>query len=397
MKDNQIKAAIKACKSETILNDGADGKGTGSLRLKIRRNKDDTVTAMWFAFWMTDGQRRSKQLGRYPDMTLADARDKYAKDIRPVLLAGRNPHAAVAKSDGATVEKLFREYVDAMKADGKSSWPDVERSLLTGKYAAAAHFGRDRMAGRIAPEDVSEYLATMYQRGKRVGADRTRAHLSAAFNWGMKAAFDYKVEQRRDWGIKFNPVSSVKRDTEAGQARDRVLTRSELRALWLALDNGGFEPQTRQAIRLLICCGQRVRETLRLEPGEIVDGCWLMPQEKTKCQLRPHCIPLPNLAVDALVGFKGFTIQDTSINRAIRRWCEENDVARFQTRDLRRTWKTLTAEAGIDRFVRDLIQQHTNGDTGSKHYDRASYMTEKRQAMSTWNDWLSGVIQSANG
>lgn len=37
------------------------------------------------------------------------------------------------------------------------------------------------------------------------------------------------------------------------------------------------------------------------------------------------------------------------------------------------------------------------GDTGSKHYDRAAYMAEKREAMQTWNDWLAGVIQSPNG
>ena len=394
--DRQIKSALKTDRDELILNDGASGKGTGSLRLKIRRTKTG-VTATWFGFWITDGQRKTKPLGRYPDLSLVDARQRFAESVRSALIEGKNPHAAIAKSDGATVEQLFREYIDAMKADGKSSWIDVEWSLLTGSGAAAVHFGRNRLASRIEPEDVSEYLAATYQRGKRVSADRRRAHLSAAFNWGMKAAFDYRVENRRDWGIKFNPVSSVKRDTEAAKPRDRVLTRNELRALWHGLDQGGFEPQTRAAIRLLICCGQRVRETLRLEPGEIVDGIWLMPQEKTKCQLRPHAIPLPDLALPVLEGFEGFSILDSSVRRALKRWGVSNGIQHFQTRDLRRTWKTLTADAGIDRFTRDLIQQHASGDTGSKHYDRAAYMNEKREAMRRWNDYLVSVIECANG
>lgn len=393
--DRQIKSALKTDRDELILNDGASGKGTGSLRLKIRRTKTG-VTATWFGFWITDGQRKTKPLGRYPDLSLVDARQRFAESVRSALVEGKNPHAAIAKSDGATVEQLFREYVDAMKADGKSSWTDVEWSLLTGRDAAVVHFGRNRLASRIAPEDVSAYLAEAYQRGARVSADRRRAHLSAAFNWGMKAAFDYRVEKRRDWGIKFNPVSSVKRDTEAGQPRDRVLTRDELRALWNGLDQGGFEPQTRTAIRLLICCGQRVRETLRLEPQEIVDGVWLMPQEKTKCQLRPHAIPLPDLALSVLEGFEGFTILDSSVRRALKRWAVSYGIQHFQTRDLRRTWKTMTADAGIDRFTRDLIQQHASGDTGSKHYDRAAYMTEKREAMRRWNEYLSGVIECAD-
>lgn len=396
--DKQIKAALKTDKPEVVLNDGAGGKGTGSLRLKIRRTKDG-VTATWFGFWVAAGKRQTKPLGRYPDLSLADARERFASSVRSVLVEGKNPHAAVAKSDGATIEKLFREYVDAMKADGKTSWSDVERSLLTGKYAAAAHLGRNRLAGRIEPEDVSEFLATMYQRGKRTGADRTRAHLSAAFNWGIKAAFDYRVEQRRDWGIKFNPVTPVRRDKDATKQRNRVLSKTELKALWHGLDNGGFEPQTRIAIRLLICCGQRVRETLRLEPTDLVDGvAWEMPKEKTKCKLRQHYIPLPDLAAAILEDFQGFTIKDTSINRALHRWASDNDIAPFQTRDIRRTWKTLTGEeCGIDRFTRDLIQQHAKGDTGSKNYDRAEYLKEKKAAMSTWNDWLAGVIQSANG
>lgn len=394
--DRQIKAAMKTDRPEVILNDGSGGKGTGSLRLKIRRGKSGT-TATWFAFWIANGKQRSKRLGIYPDLALADARDKFAVEVRALLQAGRNPHSIVVRTDRPTVGALFREYVDAMKSDGKSSWYDVERSLLTGKYAAAKTLGTDTMAGNIEPADVSAFLSTMYQRGKRVGADRTRAHLSAAFNWGMKAAFDYRVENRRDWGIKFNPVTPVKRDTDAGNARDRVLTKTELGALWNSLDKGGFEPQTRLAIRLLICCGQRVRETLRLEPGEIVDGVWMMPVEKTKTKQRPHSIPLPQLAIDSLVGFRGFTIIDGSINRALRRWCIASEIQPFQTRDLRRTWKTLTAEAGIDRFVRDLIQQHAKGDTGSKHYDRFEYMDQKRAAMTTWNEWLAGVIKSANG
>lgn len=395
MNDSEIKKALKDCQTETILNDQADGRGTGSLRLRINRWAGGDVTAVWFSFWKTDGKRRMKTLGRYPDLSLKDARTKHAEEVRALLQAGRNPKAIVIRADRPTVTAMFQGYVDAMREDGKVSADDVERSLLKGKYAAVKHFGANTEPGAVEPADVSMFLAGMYQRGARVAADRCRAHLSAAFNWGIKSTHDYRVENRRDWGVKVNPVTAVQRDESSSTPRERTLTTDEVRAFWHG--TARFAPETRQALRMLICCGQRVRETLRLEPDEIVDGVWAMPTEKTKMKVRPHWIPLPDLALTALEGFNGFTTKDTSLNQAIRRWCDLNQVERFQTRDLRRTWKTLTAEAGIDRFTRDVIQQHAKGDTASKHYDRAEYMTEKRAAMQRWNEYLVGVLESANG
>jgi len=64
----------------------------------------------------------------------------------------------------------------------------------------------------------------------------------------------------------------------------------------------------------------------------------------------------------------------------------------FQTRDLRRTWKSRAADAGVDRFTRDLIQQHAMGDTGSRHYDRADYLGQMAEAMTKWGAWLASAL-----
>lgn len=49
-------------------------------------------------------------------------------------------------------------------------------------------------------------------------------------------------------------------------------------------------------------------------------------------------------------------------------------------------------QAGVDRFTRDLIQQHAKGDTGSIHYDRHDYGPQMRAGMDRWNDWLEQVL-----
>lgn len=399
--DKQIQRAIRELTTETTLNDGAAGRGTGSLRLRLRPTSDG-VSATWLGFWKVDGKRASKQLGRYPDMTLAEARDAFAAEVRQVLQTGRNPRAVVVNADKPTVEALFKAYLAALRQKGARRADEIERTLLTGKYNAADGLGRQRMAGAIEPADVSAFLAKGFERGSRRQTDICRTYMAAAFNWGIKSTHDYRSEARRDWGIKMNPVAAVPRDVEANRVRDRNLSAEELRAVWHAAPD-----QTGDVLRLVIATGQRVLEVIRVA-GEDVDldaGLWNMPAHKTKGGKRPHTVPLPRQAIEifarlksfygdgplfpARAGAKGELIGVPSVSRgASRLTC----CAPFQPRDLRRTWKSRAHDAGVDRFTRDLIQQHAQNDTGTKHYDRAEYLPQMREAMAKWEAWLDQVL-----
>jgi integrase len=397
--DRQVKAAIANATTNTLLIDGASMKGSGSLRMRIRPGTRGT-TATWIVWWQEGGKPKIKTLGRYPAMSLADAR-QIAGDF---VAEARAPGGG---AEGRTIAKLFEAYLESMRKDGKGSVYEVQRQLKRAEMA----LGSDPPAGEVTPTDVANLLKQIHDRGARVMADRMRAYLSAAFNYGIKATYDYRAAVRQDWGIRMNPAGLVRRDTGAIQARDRNLTIHELRDLWHALDGDGFADGTSAAIRLLILCGQRVQETLRADGVEIdlENAVWSMPARKTKGG-RPHQLPLPPQAVEI---FRQLIIRHgdgplfparhgraklqvvTSLNKSIRRWCELEGRDRFQTRDLRRTWKSRTADAGIDRFTRDMIQQHAQGgDTGSKHYDRADYLPQMREAMAKWAAWLDANVVS---
>lgn len=392
----EITRAIKNCTSETVLRDRTGERGSGVLMLVLRRYSTG-VTAMWTAMWQQDGKRRKLQLGRYPELGLADARAVFNAKVKDVLAVNRNPAAMAVATERPTVQRLFDAYCDRMAADGKSSAVEVRRCL----GFAAEHIGPNRLAGDVHASDVSAYLATIYARGAKVAADRVRSYLSAAFNFGLKSANDYRTERRQDWGIQSNPVAAIQKDTSASLPRDRALSAGELATFWHALDRGGFALETRAALRLMICCGQRLRETLRMEAHEVdLDaGVWHMPAHKTKGGRLPHAVPLPSLAMGVirelmLVHRSGplMPIQDHAITTAVMRWLDGAPVAHFQARDLRRTWKSRAADAGLDRFTRDLIQQHAKTDTGSRHYDRADYLPLVTDAMKKWDRWLRGAL-----
>lgn len=392
---------MRAVTSETVLNDGAAGRGSGSLRLRIRAGAKGP-NATWQAVWWNAGKQTSKALGRYPDLSLADARRKYETEVRDVLTAGRDPNAVVAMAESPTIEKLFQAYIQYLRDKETATTHTSEHLLLTGKYNAADLLGRNTIASTIEPADIANVLAKGVKRGARRTTDMQRTAMMAAFNWAMKSTHDYTQENRMDWGLKYNPVAAVPRDQAANRTLDRNLSAEEMKHVW----NNAPE-QSGDVMRLVMCTGQRVIEVMRIA-GADVDlkaRLWTMPARKTKGRKHTHMVPLTTQAVAILTtlidlygdgylfparaGAKGDIIGIPSVSRGASRMA---GIKPFTPRDLRRTWKSRAGDAGIDRFTRDLIQQHAQTDTGSKHYDRFDYLPQMREAMNKWEIWLRNAI-----
>jgi hypothetical protein len=49
-------------------------------------------------------------------------------------------------------------------------------------------------------------------------------------------------------------------------------------------------------------------------------------------------------------------------------------------------------EAGLDKDIRDRLQNHSLHDISSKHYDRYSYLREKRDAIARWDRYLRQIV-----
>lgn len=359
--------------------------------------------------------QRKMTLARCSDMPPDRARD-LARKVFAQVAEGNDPALAVkpAAASVATVARMFEGYVASLRSKGRVSAKEVERVLLLAPKSAANALGRDRAAADVTPGDVVNYVSKSYDAGRRGAADKARSYIASAFAWGLQSAHDYTSKGRQDWGLVRNPAADVAKDSGAIATRDRNLTAAELRQLWHATEYGqdGFSLEMGSAIRLLICCGQRVQETLRLDGAEVdlAAGLWRMPACKTKGGKRPHVIPLPRQAIEVIEVLKakhtdgplfparlrasGTQAAHRSVNQALRRWLARPEVSiePFQARDLRRSWKSRAHDAGIDRFTRDLIQQHAKTDTGSKNYDRSDYGPQMRAAMDKWSDWLDGML-----
>lgn len=362
--------------------------------------------------------QRKLTLCRASDTTPDKAR-ALARDVFMQVAAGEDPageRSAKRDKSAVTLEAMFEARVAFMRSKGRAMATEVERVLLKAKYNAADVLGRDQAPGDITPADIVKFVSKHYLDGNRGAADKARSYLAAAFEWAIKAANDYTVESRMDWGVKTNPAAAVAKDQGAVGVRDRNLSAEEIKTVWDLCQNGegGFCDEIEVCLRTIIACGQRVQETLRMEGCEVdlEKRLWSMPKEKTKGKKRDHVIPLPDIIIPDLKRLKDKhgdgllfpsradshleIVSAVSVAQAVRRLFDDErcDMPRFQPRDLRRTWKSRTHDAGVDRFTRDLIQQHAKSDTGSKNYDRADYLPQMREAMDKWSAWLTAAVSA---
>lgn len=311
-----------------------------------------------------------------------------------------------------SLKGLFEEYVESLEIADKRSAENVRRTLLSETWGAAREIGADRPAASIMPNDIVPYLSAMHARGAIGMARQARSYVSAAFSFGLKSAHDYTRKiSRASIGITINPVTAIPADPDAYRVGERFLSIDEFRAFWFWLAD--FQERSRKAaaVMLLMATGQRVEEILRIRDTGYDVAKKLLSWDKTKNGL-PHSIPLPDQAIEIFEGLKAnkhglyFSNQFDPTqpgNYSSFKHCIESfrkahpDVPHFCPRDLRRTWKTLSGEAGIAKEWRDRLQNHAKSDVSSRHYDRYEYLAEKRAAMDQWSRFLARLLAGELG
>ena len=189
----------------------------------------------------------------------------------------------------------------------------------------------------------------------------------------------------------------------------RSLSKDEVRSVWHV---PGLSDSSRLALKLLIATGQRVEEVLHAHWAEfdVDDLVWSIPAERRKSRheiSEPHAVPLTEFHANLLDEIRTVTGSNEwlfphrddvqprkadALYQAVHRFCRKNGMPPFAPRDCRRTFKTLAGSIGIDLGLRNRIQGHAMTDVGSIHYDRWSYLPQKRRAMDAWADWLQALV-----
>jgi hypothetical protein len=321
-----------------------------------------------------------------------------------------------------TFDQLLDSYVQDLRDRGRVSARDVENAFAR----AVKEPFRDLCAIRakdVTSGDIQQILARLVRRGVRRQVNLVRSYLSAAFQHGAKSDHDPTrlAHEGPIFEIIFNPVGQVPRKAEFENVGDRHLSVAELQRFWHALDQVDAVPRT--FIRFNLCLGgQRAVQLLRASwPAyDFANSTVLLRDGKGRGGIaRDHLVPLTKMALDILqplrvenaqasgpfVARGEQSLHPSTVSKVVtevwgRLAAEDvqkeigNPIPKFAFRDLRRTCETQLASLGVNLETRAQLLSHGRSGVQAKHYDRHTYLAEKRRALRKWAQHLTRVIDS---
>ncbi|HLY44329.1 MAG TPA: tyrosine-type recombinase/integrase [Stellaceae bacterium] len=318
------------------------------------------------------GRERRLTIGAYPAWSVAAARDE-AKRLRREIDRGVDPLGArEAERDAATIGDLCDRYLaeHAVKkrtaADDESMIRRIIRPELGSRKVASITFADvDRLHRRVS-EARGPY-----------GANRLLALLSKMFSLAIR------WEMRTD-----NPAKGVERNPE--ERRYRYLTGDELRRLTEALAAHANQAAA-NAVRLLLLTGARRGEVLGAawDQFDLEAGIWTKPSSHTK-QKREHRVPLSAPARQLLAEIKAAAEHRanekrrepspyvfparapgdgpmTEIKKSWAALCAAADLRGVRIHDLRHTYASVLASAGLSLPVIGALLGHTQPLTTARY------------------------------
>ncbi len=372
-----------------------------------------TGVKAWALRYRAKGKARVQRisLGRFPTVSLAQAR-KLALDHKLDVARGGDPQANVRRAlikdrEGITVGELLDRFTDEyVKVETPKSL-DVTKSYLA---SVRADWGSKRV-GDVTREFLKGYLKKKAEQTP-IAANRVRSKLIQAFAWAVDEAL-----------ITTSPAIRIPKYGKE-TSRDRVMTDSELRAIWNAFT--ALDDAMKWAFRLLALTGQRPGEIIGLRRNELFD----LRGERPRMEFQPdrvknarrHVVPLSvgalqivnkALAVAKSAEFvfpsfrnPGEQYDVRSFARAMKRVIDGVEVTAdcLQTlkssaptpHDFRRTMTTGLSRFGVTREIRKHVINHQTSDRDVLAvYDRYEWFDEKKHALTLWDAHVRKVISTA--
>lgn len=416
------------------------GRGAGTLLLWKRSG----AVRLFFRYAGPDGKQQDLSLGLYDSrgragLTLAEARTKAGElsrlyqsgvrdlrqhfaDIAAAAQAARDAAAAAEQAERTRAEQrsrytlraLLGAYVAHLEAQGKpsaASAASVFRVWVLEPHPALA----DAPAAEVSSEALADVLAGPVAAGKKRTPGVLRSYMRAAFGLALRAAYDGRIARElKGFGINSNPCDPLPAGTV--RAGKRALSAAEMADYLRGLSTG--EGLATCALWVAVLAGgQRIEQLLRArlsswDPDSGILRLWDGKGRRT--EPREHLLPVGPVAADLLdtlaerarllaeptardpclfmAGRRGAVLNATTVCKTAKGIAADMATEPFTGRDIRRTCETMLAQMGVSRDLRAQLLSHGLGGVQNLHYDRHSYISEKRAALVRWEQHLDGLL-----
>lgn len=334
-------------------------------------------------------------IGSYPDVSLANARDK-ATEIRQLVSEGIDPQLVKAEQKAKTTSEQNNTFKVVA-----TLWMDTKRNRIKEKTIegnwrklelyAFPEIGSIPVTMLSAPMAIAA-LKPLEQSGHLETVKRTAQLMNEVMTYAVNAGL-----------IHANPLSGIKEVFRKPKVKHMLaLKPDELPELVQTVSRANMAITTKCLIEWQLHTMTRPNEAAgaRWSEIDIENAVWTIPASRMKMN-KEHQIPLTEqtLAILEVVrpvsGHRDFvfpSIRDPkkatdaeSINKALSRI---GFKGRTTAHGLRSLASTTLNEQGFNADVIEAALAHTDKNSIRKAYNRTSYFEQRKPLMNWWSDHI---------
>lgn len=361
----------------------ADGQG-----LWLCKSRKDA--GKWILRITIHGRRREMGLGRWPDVSILEARTR-GEDARRLLRDGIDPIEQRISERRTHQRPTLKEAIEGCFEARKAELKD---DGAAGRWLSPLNVHIIPSLGRYPVEDIDQH------------------HLKSVLGpiWHTKTSAAEKALNRVNLTLKHAAALGLDVDLQATAKARALLGKQRHKVIHIpslpyeAISDFYKMLQSKKlvsalALRFLILTVARTSEIRFATFSEIVDGVWYLPPERTKTG-NEHRIPLSPEAQSILSSIKRNAPKDLLFPAPSSKVLSDAAMSSFMGREgyrerphgfraTFRTWVEDKTEAPFE--VKEAALGHVVGSDTVRAYQRSDLLVKRRVLM---EDWAGFVVQS---
>jgi integrase len=370
--------------------------GVAGLYLYI----NDTGARSWVLRTMVGDKRRHMGLGGFPDVPLAQAKEK-ARKARDDISNGVDPIAqrkaalSALRAQQAT-EKTFKEAAQGYLDAHSESWKNPKHAAQWAKTLETyAYPHMEKLLVRdVAQEHVLAVLEPIWKT-KNETASRLRGRIESVLDWSTVRKYRSGENPAR-WKGHLDMLLAAPSKIQK-VVHHKALPLNEMSAFMTALRKR--EGLAARALEFTILCASRSGEVrgATWEEIDLANAVWTIPAGRMKAG-KEHRVPLSDAALQVLNNLpkfkdnplvfpapRGGVMSDMTMTAVMRRM-EVNAVPH----GFRSTFRDWAGER--TNYPREIAEQalaHTIGNQVEAAYRRGDALDKRREMMKDWAEFCA--------
>jgi integrase len=374
------------------------------LYLEVRPTTTSIAAKWWRLKYRFDGKEKLLSLGTYPDVSLAQARER-RDQAREQIARGVDPSRVRKEAKASRAVALQRTVEPVTRAwlrEKSSGWKPGTLAAITASFEnhVFPEIGTSPIAD-VRPADLRRVVKKVEATGAGETAGRVFQRLRAVFRYALAHEL---LDSDPTYSLRPSEILKPRKVTHRAALSER-----EAPAFLRKLRAYEGDPTTSAALELLVLTAVRPGELrgARWEEFELEKALWRIPAERMKMDTE-HLVPLSNQAIATIERMRPISgtrallfpspfypdksLSENTFNGALARMGYKGIATAHGMRTL---FSTCANEAGWNGDLIEKQLAHEERDDVRAAYNRAKHVSERAKLMQWWADHLDKLRAGA--